>query len=88
METGEHRLAVRIAHPVIGGLKLLGGGEVGEGEVQDGDEHREVDVLVRVWANVEGPFCGGGGGAEVGELLGGHPGGHPSDLPLVRCNKP
>ena len=88
MQAGEHRLAVGVADPVIGDLELLGGGEVGKGEVQDGDEHREVDVLVGVGANVERALRRWGGGAEVGELLGGHPRGHPPDLPLVRCNKP
>ena len=88
MQAGEHRLAIGIADTVICDLELLGGGEVGEGEVQDGDEHREVDVLVGVGANVEGTLRRWGGGAEVGELLGGHPRGHPLDLSLVRCNKP
>ena len=88
MQAGEHRLAIGVADTVIGDLELLRGGEVGEGEVQDGDEHREVDVLVGVGANVEGALRRWGGGAEVGELLGGHPRGHPLDLSLVRCNKP
>ena len=88
VQAGEHRLTVGVADAVVRHLELLRGGEVGKGKVQDGDEHRQVGVLVGVGANVKGALRRWGWGAEVGELLGGHPLGNPSNLPLVRCNKP
>ena len=76
VHAGDHRFAIYVGHAAVLRLKLHGGGEVGEGEVQRIDEHGEIRDAVWIRAHIKRTSRAA---TDRRKLLIGHPGGHAAD---------